>query len=78
MIKTRDQLNARLAQIGMRKSELARILGRHIDYVSQYGHRREVPRYVLFAVEAWHQMSGPQRLEVLKHIGALDEPTEAA
>lgn len=65
----RAALNARLKQIGLRKKDLAKVLGVNKDWVSQYGRTGAVPQHVRVVVEAWHLLDGPKRDELKRAIG---------
>lgn len=61
----RDGLNARLKEIGLKKKDLAALLGKAPTQVSQMGRESSVPIYVRAVVEAWYMLSGPNRERLL-------------
>ena len=60
----RTELNTRLREIGLRKKDLAALLGINPKWMSQIGRTAPVPGYVAFAVEAWALMSNGQKRQL--------------
>lgn len=64
----RTELNARLREIGLRKKDLAALLGINPKWMSQIGRETQVPGHVVFAVEAWEMMSNNQKREMWRRL----------
>lgn len=66
----RDEFNALLKASGLKKADLAVLLGQHAAHVSQMGATYPVPRYALSILAAWRMLDDGQRRAWLASAGA--------
>ncbi|MGI9411576.1 MAG: hypothetical protein ACR2OV_15970 [Hyphomicrobiaceae bacterium] len=62
---TRAEFDDRLRYAGLRKKDLATLLGQKPSHISQLGRTKPVQRYVLSVIAAWEFMSSAKRQEWL-------------
>ena len=58
---TRDEFDDRLRYAGLKKKELARLLGQKPSHISQLGRTKAVQPYVLSIIAAWEYMAPANR-----------------
>lgn len=62
---TRDEFDDRLRYAGLRKKDLARLLGQKPSHISQLGRTKPVQPYVLSVIAAWEFMAPAKRRQWL-------------
>ncbi len=66
------ELDARLRRAGLKKKELAALLGQHASHVSQLGATKKVQPYVRSIIAAWEFMSVANRKKWLAQAESKD------